>query len=210
MPSLFSAHSLHELPPQDGQDLVRGPSAGALQLACFNQCYFSPHEKGFDCSNPLHGAVDTQLLTRLSTLPNMQELLAWLVAGAVKWYANGQQLYHMPKRSEIALREYEEANDDFEKFVLNSCVTQGEDLFISTTDAVDAYNHPQRKVDGDFVGNIARLNNKTIKSVMNNHGFKGPGKPSELGLGLKYAGVQDRGYRGLALKPKGEFLGELS
>ena len=53
-------------------------------------------------------------------------------------YPRRQQLSPMPKRSEDALREYEESNDDFEKFVLNSCV-MGDDLFISTKEALDVY-----------------------------------------------------------------------
>jgi hypothetical protein len=44
---------------------------------------------------------------------------------------------------------------------------------------------------------------------MNNHGFEGPGKPSELAVEIEYSGLQDRGYKGLALKPPGEFLGEM-
>jgi phage/plasmid-associated DNA primase len=179
-----------------------------LQLVCFIKQYFSPHEKGYDPNNPLHGEVDTRLLAKLTTEPNMQELLAWLVAGAVKWYENGQQLYPMPKRSEDALREYEEENDDFEAFVLNSCIV-GEDLFIKTKDVLDVYHNQERKVNGEFVGKLAALNNKSLKAVMNNHGYKGPGKPSELGVAAQYSGLQDRGYKGLALKPPGEYLGEL-
>ncbi|GAQ92893.1 hypothetical protein KFL_011850010 [Klebsormidium nitens] len=170
-----------------------------LQLVCFVRRYFSPHEKGYDPTNPLHGLVDTRLLTKLSTLQNMQELLAWLVAGAVKWYQNGQQLFPMPRRSTDALQDYEEAADDFDNFVLNSCV-KGDDLFISTSDALKAYNDPQRMVGGKCVGHIPSLDTKSLKSAMNNHGFSGPDKPSKLGLGVKYCGVTERGYKGLALK----------
>jgi hypothetical protein len=77
-----------------------------LQLVCFVKRYFLPHEKVYDPHNPLHGAVNTRLLAKLTTEPNMQELLAWLVANAVKWSKIGQQLYPMPKRSKEALREY--------------------------------------------------------------------------------------------------------
>ncbi|GAQ92901.1 hypothetical protein KFL_011920010 [Klebsormidium nitens] len=170
-----------------------------LQLVCFVRRYFSPHEKGYDPTNPLHGLVDTRLLTKLSTLQNMQELLAWLVAGAVKWYQNGQQLYPMPRRSMDALQDYEKAADDFDNFVLNSCI-KGDDLFISTSDALKAYNDPQRMVGGKCVGHIPSLDTKSLKSAMNNHGFSGPDKPSKLGLGVKYCGVTERGYKGLSLK----------
>jgi phage/plasmid-associated DNA primase len=170
-----------------------------LQLVCFVRRYFSPHEKGYNPADPLHGQVDTRLLAKLSTLQNMQELLAWLVAGAVKWYQNGQQLYPMPKRSTDALQDYEEAADDFDNFVLNSCV-KGDDLFISTSDALKAYNDPQRMAGGKCVGHIPSLDTKSLKSAMNNHGFSGPDKPNKLGLGVKYCGVTERGYNGLALK----------
>ncbi|GAQ92399.1 hypothetical protein KFL_010060030 [Klebsormidium nitens] len=170
-----------------------------LQLVCFVRRYFSPHEKGYDPANPLHGLVDTRLLTKLSTLQNMQELRAWLVAGAVKWYQNGQQLYPMPMRSMDALQDYEEAADDFDNFVQNSCV-KGDDLFISTSDALKAYNDPQRMVGSKCVGHIPSLDTKSLKSAMNNHGFSGSDKPSKLGLGVKYCGITERGYKGLALK----------
>lgn len=161
--------------------------------------YFSPHEKGYDSADPLHGVVDTQLLSKLSSLQCMQELLAWLVAGSVKWYQNGQQLYPMPTRSVDALHEYEESNDDFEIFVRNSCVT-GKNLFISTSDVLEAYNDPTRMVDGEYVGDISRLDARSLKLVMNSHGFAGPEKPSKLSVDKKYSGVTERGYKGLSLK----------
>jgi hypothetical protein len=70
---------------------------------------------------------------------------------------------------------------------------------------------PQRRTKGQrrVCGEASGLNKKTLKAVMNNHGFEGPGKPSELAVEIEYSGLQDRGYKGLALKPPGEFLGEM-
>jgi hypothetical protein len=167
---------------------------------CFPKRYFSIDEVGYDSTNPLHGLVDTKLIERLSNAPHMEQFLVWLVQGAVRWYANGEQLLPMPARSIAALDAYQVDNDPFAAFLEWSC-DLGPNLFMPTVAGMEAYNNRARLVDGqpalytfDVVGT------KKFKELMASRvQFRGPAKTNVLGLGT-IAGVTERGCRGLALK----------
>jgi phage/plasmid-associated DNA primase len=130
----------------------------------------------------------------------MEQFLVWLVQGAVRWYANGEQLLPMPARSIAALDAYQVDNNPFAAFLEWSC-DLGPNLFMPTVAGMQAYNSRARLVDGqpaaytfDLVGT------QKFKELMAGWAqFRGPAKTNVLGLGT-IAGVTERGYRGLALK----------
>jgi uncharacterized membrane protein YgdD (TMEM256/DUF423 family) len=155
---------------------------------------------GYDSTNPLHGVVDTKLVARLSDARHMEQFLIWLVHGAVRWYANGEQLLPMPALSIAAVNAYQVENNPFAAFLEWSC-DLGPLLFMGTLAGTAAYNNTNRLVDGRPVGNsLDLLGWKKFNALMATRAeFRGPNFRHVLGL-VRIAGVTERGFWGLALK----------
>ena len=63
--------------------------------------------------------MDKTLANKLLTCERQEQLLAWLIRGAVAWHRDG--LPPTPARVKPAFHEYKDDNDDLQKYLDESC-----------------------------------------------------------------------------------------
>ncbi|KAF9357320.1 hypothetical protein BGX26_003925, partial [Mortierella sp. AD094] len=92
-----------------------------IQVIPFSMIYTTPEDfnRPYDPNNPRHRLRDTNVRRRLLTKCSQEQLLVWLVQGAVKWYAGG--LGKLPKCMEDAFGAYCEENDKLGEFIEEGC-----------------------------------------------------------------------------------------
>ena len=91
-----------------------------LIVVPFINIYASPDDREpFDPSNPRHRLKDENLREKLGTPDAQNQLLTWLVKGAVAWYANG--LGAQPPLLQEGLRDYIADNDTLGQFIADNC-----------------------------------------------------------------------------------------
>lgn len=88
-----------------------------LELVPFINSYKHPHQ--IDEDNPRHKPIDTSLGDKLQQPAALEQMLAWLVKGAVKWYHEG--LGEQPMALRSAKDEYYEQFDEIGKFIRENC-----------------------------------------------------------------------------------------
>jgi len=87
----------------------------------FHNIYTSPtdNNRPFDPQNPRHRLKDPLLAEKLQTADAQQQLLTWLVQGAMKWYK--EQLGEQPKDMVDAFMNFKEENDRVKLFINAMC-----------------------------------------------------------------------------------------
>ena len=99
-----------------------------LELVPFVNSYKHPHQ--IDEDNPRHKPIDTSLGDKLQQPEALEQMLAWLVKGAVRWYQEG--LGEQPMALRSAKDEYYEQFDEVGKFIREHCET-GNTFAVSTS-----------------------------------------------------------------------------
>ena len=106
-----------------------GANGKSLLLDCLSnllgpEMYCTPAKEVFfqvpyDPDNPHHRLKDPHLRQKMATGPNREQLLVWLVRGAVQWYAQG--LGEQPELLKGALQRYINDNDVLHQFIHEHC-----------------------------------------------------------------------------------------
>ena len=91
----------------------------------------------FDPNVSTHRRADTSLEQRLKEEGATEQLLTWLVRGAVAYYTGGRMLGGKPAKVERAEAAYIRDNDALGQFINDHC-TVGEELFVPARDLKDA------------------------------------------------------------------------
>ena len=141
---------------------------------------------------------DKTLKERMKSVEGQEALFAWLVEGAVAWYAafaTGTSLKRLaPLKVREATRKYLEDQDRLRAFLQEHCEF-GEELKESGSDMYDRY---LSTVDAEL-GNVSR---QSFHQQMKSKGFE------KKNVRLPDQGVV-KGYEGLALKPAATMPDEL-
>lgn len=105
----------------------------------FKNVYTSPddHLRPYDASNPTHRLKDPDLASRLASPECQQQLLAWLVAGARRWFQQGLKGQPPLLRSELDC--YVADNDGLTAFIRDNCTTQGDSPTVNAADFRQAF-----------------------------------------------------------------------
>eukprot|EP00891_Asterochloris_glomerata_P005828 jgi/Astpho2/5828/fgenesh1_pg.00080_%23_76_t len=106
-----------------------------LELVPFVNSYKHPHQ--MDENNPHHRLIDTSLGDKLQQPEALEQMLAWLVKGAVRWYQEG--LGEQPLALRSAKDEYYEQFDEIGKFIKERCEV-GPALAVQTSAFKQAIN----------------------------------------------------------------------
>jgi len=85
-------------------------------------------KRPYDESNPRHRIRDNGLRAKLMLDNQQEQLLNWLVQGAIKWYAEG--LGEQPQAAKDAFNNYFTENDKLGRFVDDYC-TKGSELYVN-------------------------------------------------------------------------------
>ncbi len=88
-----------------------------LLVIPFDFRFKTPEE--IDHNDPNHRLMDKMLADKLLTPERQEQLLAWLVRGAVAWQRDG--LPSAPAKIKAAFQEYKDDNDDLQKFLDERC-----------------------------------------------------------------------------------------
>ena len=115
-----------ELDPTHTQILATNslPRFDGTDYAIVRRCVVVPfhmqfkHGEEFDPRNPLHRHADVGLDAFLHAAPRCEQLLAWMIGGAVDWYAAGRPKLsaQTPEVMREAKRAYVEDNDPLGSF----------------------------------------------------------------------------------------------
>jgi phage/plasmid-associated DNA primase len=84
------------------------------------------HRERFDSTNSRHRLVDLELKQRMMEKGSLEQLLSYLVRGAVDWYMRGG-LDETPTAMKASLNQYLASNDKLQKFIEDHCAI-GEEL----------------------------------------------------------------------------------
>ena len=99
-----------------------------LVVVPFNMLFMTAEK--VDYENPQHRLMDKQLKDKLVTTECQQQLLTWLVKGAVAWHKDGLPL--LPDKMKGAMQSYVADNDPLQDFLSADCEL-GADYEIMTT-----------------------------------------------------------------------------
>ena len=118
MPTMLPILLCNHKPPVDIEDSAM---MERIKVVPFNMVFTSPNDLGrpFDENNPTHRLKDPSLKDKLLTPEAQQQLLTWLVRGAVKWYKEG--LGPQPQSMKDAYSTYRCENDFVKNFVNEYC-----------------------------------------------------------------------------------------
>ena len=105
----------------------------------FTNIYTSTDSKTnpYDSANPHHRLRDNDLEAKLSSQEGQEQLLSWLVRGAVAWYQRG--LGAMPEAVGQAFDSFHQENDTLTSFIRDSCILD-KDATVNAKQFLDAYN----------------------------------------------------------------------
>eukprot|EP00891_Asterochloris_glomerata_P005824 jgi/Astpho2/5824/fgenesh1_pg.00080_%23_73_t len=91
-----------------------------LIVTPFNNIYTGPDDRvPYNPNNPRHRLKDPKLSKKLSTPDAQQQLLTWLVRGAMEWYKKG--LGTQPLLMQECLKKYIADNDTLQQFIDECC-----------------------------------------------------------------------------------------
>jgi len=92
-----------------------------IKVVPFNNIYTTPEDvnRPYDKDNPTHRLKDPNLRAKLLTVEAQEQLLIWLVQGAVKWYKEG--LGPQPASMINAFKDYRAENDKLQMFLDEKC-----------------------------------------------------------------------------------------
>ena len=157
----------------DDEGLIR-----RTMLLPFRMSFKHPH--AMDPTDPSHRPIETGLTGRLlENNETLQQMLTWLVRGAVKWYEAGKKLPPPPSIMQQAKEEYIEENDLLRQFIQEYCEL-GRGKEVETTAFKNAFEaRTNTKVGG-----------KVLASRMQRRGF---------GKGRRSTGNRERVFEGLQL-----------
>jgi len=113
-------------------------------------------EAEMDHENPHHRLKDKELGDKLGTTECQQQLLTWLVKGAVAWQRQGLPL--LSDKMKVAMQSYVAENDHLQDFLDQSCEL-GAGFEGMTTRFHDSFNVKQPVSD------------KQLVKIMQNKGF---------------------------------------
>ena len=82
------------------------------------------HAFELDDKDPSHRLIDTHLSKKLSEPKQLEQMLVWMVKGAVKWHQQG--LPEPPARMRDAKAAFVEENDVLGQFISDRCETSAE------------------------------------------------------------------------------------
>eukprot|EP00243_Klebsormidium_subtile_P008343 TRINITY_DN3925_c0_g1_i3.p1 TRINITY_DN3925_c0_g1~~TRINITY_DN3925_c0_g1_i3.p1 ORF type:complete len:194 (+),score=14.69 TRINITY_DN3925_c0_g1_i3:70-651(+) len=85
----------------------------------------SSPERRFDPTNARHRLVDLELKQRMMEKGSLEQLLSYLVRGAVDWYMRGG-LGETPTAMKASLNQYLASNDKLQKFIEDHCAIREE------------------------------------------------------------------------------------
>ncbi|KAF9103376.1 hypothetical protein BGX27_010609 [Mortierella sp. AM989] len=92
----------------------------------FQNIYTSPDDPKhpYDPNNPRHRPRDPEKAAKLLQEQGREQLLVWLVKGAMAWYKN-KNLKEQPALMKQAFESYNDENDKLKKFIQMFCVEGG-------------------------------------------------------------------------------------
>ena len=139
----------------DDEGLVR-----RTMLLPFRMAFKHPHE--YDPTEETHRPIDTGLSRRLlENGETLEEMLAWLVKGAVRWYEADRKLPPPPAIMQQAKQEYIEENDALRQFIDEYCEV-GRGFYVETTTFKSVF---ESRTD-------TKVGAKMMASRMQKRGFK--------------------------------------
>lgn len=152
----------------------------------FDNIYCSPDDPRmpYDSCNPRHRLRDSNLRTKLVLDDCQQQLLTWLVRGAVKWSVSG--LGPQPEIIKNALNNYCSENDKLGQFIEEQCEL-GPTFHVNARVFRDTFTQYTN----------TRIQQKDLIEMMKKRGFKyiyhraGDGKNARIYNGLKLIMVQE-------------------
>ena len=105
----------------------------------FNNIYVDMNDakRPYDSKNPRHRLRDNGLRAKLMLDNQQEQLLNWLVQGAVKWYSEG--LGEQPQAAKNAFNDYFTENDRLGQFLDNYC-EKGSELYVTASDFKRAFD----------------------------------------------------------------------
>ena len=105
-------------------------------------------EAEMDHENPHHGLKNKELGDKHGTTECQQQLLTWLVKGAVAWQRDGLPL--LPDKMKVAMQSYVADNDHLQDFLDQSCEL-GAGLEVMTTRFHDSFKGKKPVSDKQLV-----------------------------------------------------------
>ncbi|KAL0018645.1 hypothetical protein WJX79_005555 [Trebouxia sp. C0005] len=135
-------------------------------------------EADIDCENPSHKVMDKSLGKQLATIECRQQLLTWLVQGAVAWQRDG--LGGLPKKMKDAMKSYVAENDLLQEFLDEDCDV-GADYEAMTT-----------RFYALFIKKKGRVSDKELAKMMEARGFTKKITRSFPQRAMKWQGVRIR------------------
>lgn len=151
-----------------------------LIVVPFVNVFCSPTDRvPFDPTNPQHRMKDPHLREKMATPKAKEQLLVWLVKGAVQWYKQGD-LGQTPGVLRESLQEYINDNDVLHQFIQEECQ-------VDCKGSINAADFRARFVQAS----AQKISQKLLQEMMTKRGFK-------LKM-LKDNGKTVRAYHGLTL-----------
>ena len=150
-----------------------------LILIPFDAEFKDPEE--FDKNNPKHRIKDKKKQEKLEN--NSQQLLVWLVQGAIKWYRNNG-LPEFPEKIKNATQRYKLESDELYNFLNDADICElpidkhnfdKKEYFTSTTDLLGKY----------MIETGVKCKKKDFRDMMIKQGFKEIKVGSKNGYSLK-------------------------
>jgi len=147
-----------------------------LLVIPFDLRFKTPEE--MDQQDPTHRLMDKTLADKLLTCERQEQLLAWLVRGAVAWHRDG--LPPAPARVKAAFQEYKDDNDDLQKYLDESCEV-GAGFEVKTVQFAEEFNKNTRK-----------YSQKKVSEMMKKKGFSSKQSINFPNRAMAYQGVRAR------------------
>lgn len=113
LPILLTNH------PPKLRDVTEPAMLRRLLIFDFPNVYVS--RTRFDPTNPRHRPVDEGLKARMQENETLEQFLSWLVRGAMKFYAQGESIGHVPPSVQANLDTYLAQNDKLQQFIDEHC-----------------------------------------------------------------------------------------
>ncbi|KAF9092419.1 hypothetical protein BGX27_001799 [Mortierella sp. AM989] len=158
-----------------------------IKVIPFRNIYTTPWvpNRPYDANNPRHRPLDLSVRDRLLMKSSQEQLLVWLVNGAVKWYNHG--LGEQPQCMVDAFNDYCNENDMLHAFIKECCDVSAE-YQVNAGNFRDALN-----MDLEHQG-VDSVKQKELKEMMkkrkHRHGqtrVEGQKSPMKLYYGLRLA-----------------------
>ncbi|KAF9342821.1 hypothetical protein BGX26_006796 [Mortierella sp. AD094] len=152
-----------------------------IKVIPFNNIYTSPEDsiRPYDRNNPRHRLRDPNVRQRLHTKYSQEQLLVWLVEGAVKWYAGG--LGKLPQCMKDAFQECCSENDKLKEFI-DECCEVSDNYKVNAKLFRDSFR--------SFLGYSSNVQQKDLMEMMNTRGFQYKAVRDGTSVTKMYLGLQ--------------------